>query len=146
MEVKSTKARMFIFKLKELWEESNAHHTEVSTHFGKRYKDYRFERFVNKVYKHTTVKTFYIEEEGVIIACGILGYEILGEVVKLMNFVVKEEYRRKGVATKLFSAIEAYIEEGGYHLEVEVSHGNNDALTFYQTKGYYPKSILVEKR
>jgi GNAT superfamily N-acetyltransferase len=56
----------------------------------------------------------------------------------LSQFYIKEEYRKYGVGSKLFSMSMEWLKEFDNVEDyfIYVSNGNNDALEFYQRKGF----------
>lgn len=68
------------------------------------------------------------------------------KTVCLDNLFVLPAYRRKGVATKLFSEVESWArEQGAIRLDLHVWDFNSSAITLYQTMGMTPQRYVFEK-
>ncbi len=58
------------------------------------------------------------------------------EYVKIHDLYVKEEFRREGLATKLFEKVERWAEDKGCEaIELSVDEPNKKALEFYREQG-----------
>lgn len=71
-------------------------------------------------------------------------FEILYEVINIINVYVDASYRNKGVATSMFKyLIENYKNENN-KIMLEVSENNIVALKFYEKLGF--KNVSVRKK
>ncbi len=62
---------------------------------------------------------------------------------KIEVLFVDEKYRRNGLGLKLMnSAVEWFKEKQIYEIELTVVYGN-EAVSFYQKLGFYPRSIIM---
>ncbi len=67
--------------------------------------------------------------------------------VCLDDIYVLPAYRRRGIAAKLFSAVEAWAkEQGAIRLDLHVWAFNKDAITMYQAMGMTPQRYVFEKK
>lgn len=59
-----------------------------------------------------------------------------GKTAEIDNMGVSPEYRSRGIGTKLFEALKAWCKEHGFQrIYVNVYHGNEQAIKFYQKQG-----------
>lgn len=93
---------------------------------------------------HNKYAHFYVakNEKEVI---GYIGGWIIDSTCDMINFVVKEEYQRIGVGTKLYQTLENKTQElGGTEILLEVRISNIKAQSFYQKHGF--KQIFVRPK
>lgn len=76
-------------------------------------------------------KVLVYEENNEII--GFIEYLSLYEVVEIINIIVKEEYRNKGIGTKLLNSS---INKDTKEIILEVRDNNEEGLKFYQDNGF----------
>ena len=65
---------------------------------------------------------------------GFLSYRIVLDELEIMNIVVREDYRRKGIASKLLSNL--IIKEDYEKINLEVNINNIAAITLYKKFGF----------
>ena len=65
---------------------------------------------------------------------GFLSYRIVLDELEIMNIVVRNDYRRKGIASKMLSAL--IINEDYEKINLEVNINNNAAITLYKKFGF----------
>ncbi|MCA1041972.1 GNAT family N-acetyltransferase [Bacillus infantis] len=87
------------------------------------------------VYSNVSPKEVYSNEFAVFFDPGSIKSPVVG---CLSQFYIKEEYRKLGIGSRLFAMSMEWLEQ---FEEVEdyfiyVSNGNQDALEFYQRKGF----------
>lgn len=76
-------------------------------------------------------KVLVYEENNEII--GFIEFLSLYEVVEIINIIVKEEYRNKGIGTKLLNSS---INKDTKEIILEVRDNNEEGLKFYQDNGF----------
>lgn len=142
----------YIDMMQSLWEKSHEHHTMKSRYFKEYYKSYTFETFKKNLMNRFDSIAFLLvfgAGEDVTpgpIACCFLGYKVNDSNVSLGNFVVSEAYRKKKVGTRLFNEVEKIVHQLEKILFIETSYGNDTAIEFYKSLGYYPKNVALVKR
>lgn len=68
------------------------------------------------------------------------------EAARLADLAVLEEFRRQGVAAALIEASEEFVrEKGATCLHIGVMAANRRALALYESAGYAPFSMKLEK-
>ena len=68
------------------------------------------------------------------------------KTVCLDNIYVLPEYRRRGVAAKLFAAVEQWAkEQGAVRLDLHTWDFNQDAINLYRAMGMTPQRYVFEK-
>lgn len=68
------------------------------------------------------------------------------KTVCLDDIYVLPEYRRKGIAAKLFDAVESWSrEQGAIRLELHTWDFNKGAIAMYDAKGMTPQRYVFEK-
>lgn len=95
---------------------------------------------------------FYIAEENGEIVGFIDGYIADDEwwyeeqIAYLDHFIVKSEYRNKGIGTILLNSFEEKIKEYGItKIKLLVFQGNSNAIKFYKSNSYEDYSIYLKK-
>ncbi len=69
------------------------------------------------------------------------------KTVCLDNIYVLPAYRRKGIASKLFAAVEAWAkEQGAVRLDLYTWDFNKDAIALYRAMGMTPQQYVFEKK
>ncbi len=69
------------------------------------------------------------------------------KTVCLDNIYVLPTYRRRGIAAKLFSEVEAWArEQGAVRLELHTWDFNKDAIAMYEAMGMTPQRYIFEKK
>ena len=69
----------------------------------------------------------------------IIGYCVAAEEGKsahLISIGVIQEYRRRGIGTRLIRRLLANLSSGVKELRLEVKENNREAITFYETMGF----------
>lgn len=79
-------------------------------------------------------KVLVYEKDGKII--GFLMYTELEETVDVVDIVVKEEYRKKRVASCLLDAMFSNLKDSVKLLTLEVRKSNNAAISLYKKFGF----------
>lgn len=72
---------------------------------------------------------------------GVLLYDLIYDRIEIEYIVVKNSYRRKGIASELLK----YIEENNLvtNITLEVRVSNSEAINFYEKNGF--KKIAIRK-
>ncbi len=79
--------------------------------------------------------TILAEEDGN--AAGFIMVSVVLETAELLNVGVLPEYRRKGIAQRLYDAAEKAIrEKEAVHMFLEVRENNDPAISFYRKNGF----------
>lgn len=69
------------------------------------------------------------------------------KTVCLDNIYVSPAYRRRGIAAKLFAAVESWArEQGAARLDLYTWEFNQDAIALYQAMGMTPQRHVFEKK
>ena len=69
------------------------------------------------------------------------------KTVCLDNIYVLPTYRRRGIAAKLFAAVESWAkEQGAIRLELHTWDFNKDAIAMYEAMGMTPQRYVFEKK
>ena len=69
---------------------------------------------------------------------GIIVYNLLYDRIEIEYIIIVEEYRKKGIGTKLLSEIE---KENINNITLEVRESNIPAINFYKKNGYKIEAI-----
>jgi len=85
-----------------------------------------------------------------------VGYVSVGELMNpavgmklgsVLDFWVPEEFRKKGIGSKLLDYALDYIKRQGYsHASIMVSASNDKAILMYEKRGFKPDRINLAKR
>ena len=101
-----------------------------------------YEMLANEL--HNKYAHFFVaKNDGEVI--GYIGGWIIDTTCDMINFVVKEEYQRMGIGTKLYLTLENKTKElGANEILLEVRINNIKAQKFYEKHGF--KQIFVRTK
>lgn len=133
-----------IGKIKDLWEELNQHHYEVSTNFKEEYSNFKFHERMSLIKakaEKSMLKIDVVNDEN---ANKLVGYCISsidennnGEVESLY---LKKEYRGHKIGENLMKRSLAWMDENQVTTKkVVVAAGNENVFSFYQKYGFQHK-------
>lgn len=71
---------------------------------------------------------------------GIIIYDYMYDRIEIEYIIVKEEYRRLGIATKLLNYVEKKYDNID-NITLEVRESNMEAINFYKKNGFIEASI-----
>lgn len=135
-------------RVEPLWTRLRAHHAAVSPHFSAALEAARFEDrragFQRKA-QHGALRVWVLRaadgrDIGYVVA------SVAGEVAEVDSLYVAPESRGAGAGRRLMEAACAWLDERGCRtVEVNVVHGNEEALRFYAKLGFLPRSINLER-
>ncbi len=94
--------------------------------------------------------TLVAEVEGKVVGfiglCKLYAYEFDGEYVRITALVVNEQYRGRGIGTKLLESAEKWaIDEGATAITLNSGMDRKEAHEFYKKNGYYIKGYSFFK-
>lgn len=122
------------------------YHNSKSKYFSGSYPRLTFETRIEEYRKNAKLGEYRIElltdseTNNIIGFCIAYSKKISG---KLEVLFVDEKYRRNGLGVKLMdSAIKWFDEKHITDIELTVVYGN-EAVSFYQKLGFYPRSIIM---
>jgi ribosomal protein S18 acetylase RimI-like enzyme len=103
--------------------------------------------------KEDDLKNVYVAEN----STGVVGYmafsqeirqnEFFGKYIHLYHIAVKKEFRRKGVASKLFSILLRRAEHENVNIVTETLRLNKDAQKFFSRMKFKPiETVLIVDR
>lgn len=132
--------------LREELDKLNKYHNDKSKYFSGNYPRVTFEERKEVYRKNAKLGEYRIEllieakTNNIIGFCIAYINKIGGKVEVLF---VDEKYRRNGLGVKLMSsAMEWFGENHIKDIELTVVYGN-EAVSFYQKLGFYPRSIIM---
>ena len=101
-----------------------------------------YEMLANEL--HNKYAHFFVAKNGDEVI-GYIGGWIIDTTCDMINFVVKEEYQRMGIGTKLFNTLENKTKElNAKEILLEVRVNNVKAQKFYEKHGF--KQIFVRTK
>ncbi|SFJ92155.1 MULTISPECIES: GNAT family N-acetyltransferase [unclassified Bacillus (in: firmicutes)] len=122
------------------------YHNSKSKYFSGDYPRITFEERIEEYKKNSKYGEYRIEllieseTDNIVGFCIAYSKKVSGKIEVLF---VDEEYRRNGLGLKLMnSAMEWFKEKQIYEIELTVVYGN-EAVSFYQKLGFYPRSIIM---
>ncbi|MFI8707910.1 GNAT family N-acetyltransferase [Bacillus sp. NPDC077411] len=122
------------------------YHNSKSKFFSGDYPRITFEERIEEYKKNSKYGEYRIEllieseTDNILGFCIAYSKKVSGKIEVLF---VDEEYRRNGLGLKLMnSAMEWFKEKQIYEIELTVVYGN-EAVSFYQKLGFYPRSIIM---
>ncbi|MFJ8219344.1 MULTISPECIES: GNAT family N-acetyltransferase [Bacillus cereus group] len=127
-------------------EKLHEYHNSKSKFFSGDYPRITFEERIKEYEKNLKYGEYRIELLIEVETDNILGFYIAyGKKIsgKIEVLFVDEKYRRNGLGLKLMnSAMEWFKEKQIYEIELTVVYGN-EAVSFYEKMGFYPRSIIM---
>ena len=122
------------------------YHNCKSKHFYGRYPRITFEERIEEYRKNAKLGEYRIELLTGVETNNIIGFciayskKVSGKIEVLF---IDEKYRRNGLGVKLMSsALEWFGENHINEIELTVVYGN-EAVSFYEKLGFYPRSIIM---
>ncbi|MFE6139966.1 GNAT family N-acetyltransferase [Bacillus sp. NPDC057893] len=122
------------------------YHNSKSKFFSGDYPRITFEERIKEYEKNLKYGEYRIEllieweTDNILGFCIAYGKKVSGKIEVLF---VDEKYRRNGLGLRLMnSAMEWFKEKQIYEVELTVVYGN-EAVSFYQKLGFYPRSIIM---
>ncbi|AIK39524.1 MULTISPECIES: GNAT family N-acetyltransferase [Bacillus cereus group] len=122
------------------------YHNSKSKFFSGDYPRITFEERIAEYKKNSKYGEYRIEllieseTDNILGFCIAYSKKVSGKIEVLF---VDEKYRRNGLGLKLMnSAVEWFKEKQIYEIELTVVYGN-EAVSFYQKLGFYPRSIIM---
>ncbi|MGE7849423.1 GNAT family N-acetyltransferase [Bacillus paramycoides] len=122
------------------------YHNSKSKYFSGDYPRITFEERIEEYKRNSKYGEYRIEllidseTDNILGFCIAYSKKISGKIEVLF---VDEKYRRNGLGLKLMnSAVEWFKEQQIDEIELTVVYGN-EAVSFYQKLGFYPRSIIM---
>ncbi|MFJ8454981.1 GNAT family N-acetyltransferase [Bacillus paramycoides] len=122
------------------------YHNSKSKYFSGDYPRITFEERIEEYKRNSKYGEYRIEllidseTDNILGFCIAYSKKISGKIEVLF---VDEKYRRNGLGLKLMnSAVEWFKEQQIDDIELTVVYGN-EAVSFYQKLGFYPRSIIM---
>ncbi|MFJ8352076.1 GNAT family N-acetyltransferase [Bacillus paramycoides] len=122
------------------------YHNSKSKYFSGDYPRITFEERIEEYKRNSKYGEYRIEllidseTDNILGFCIAYSKKISGKIEVLF---VDEKYRRNGFGLKLMnSAVEWFKEQQIDDIELTVVYGN-EAVSFYQKQGFYPRSIIM---
>lgn len=122
------------------------YHNSKSKFFSGDYPRITFEERIEEYKKNAKYGEYRIEllieseTDNILGFCIAYSKKVSGKIEVLF---VDEKYRRNRLGLKLMnSAVEWFKEKQIYEIELTVVYGN-EAVSFYQKLGFYPRSIIM---
>lgn len=106
----------------------------------------RLSKINSKSCYKTLVADFIGKVVGFIGLCKLYAYEYDGEYVRIVALVVNEQYRGKGIGTKLVESAEKWaLEEEAIAITLNTGINRKEAHDFYKSRGYNVKGYNFSK-
>lgn len=122
------------------------YHNSKSKYFSGSYPRVTFEKRIEEYRKNAKSGEYRIElltdaeTNNIIGFCIVYSKKLSGKIEVLF---VDEKYRRNGLGIKLMTSAMAWFGENHINeIELTVVYGN-EAVSFYQKLGFYPRSIIM---
>ncbi len=132
-----------IHKIKDLWEELNAHHCEKSSHFKFHFESFSFEKRIEGLLDKEHLVIYAVE-----IKSSLVGYCIAtvnGRNGEIDSLYIKKEYRGDGLGNKLTEKALAWIDKLGCNeVKVYIAEGNESSLPFYERFGFRERFRVLQ--
>lgn len=136
--------------LRKPLESLNKHHNNKSIYFSSSYPRVTFDERVKNYRANEKSGKYRIEvltssETETIIGFCIIYIKL--DLGKIEVLYVDENCRRIGIGTKLINnAMKWFALNNIHEIELTVVYGNDDAISFYQKFGFYPRSYIMSNR
>jgi GNAT superfamily N-acetyltransferase len=130
-----------IDKIEPLWLQLNTHHSSISPFFGDYFKRFKFEDRKNALIEKANkgkLKIFMFCPDN--LPQGYCIASIEGNEGEIDSIYINEKYRKIGIGSRLMSQAFSWLHEHGIErIKVGVVFGNEDAFSFYQKFGLFPR-------
>jgi GNAT superfamily N-acetyltransferase len=130
-----------IDKIEPLWLQLNLHHSSISPFFKDDFKKFKFEdrkkTLIEKANKGN-LKIFMFCTDN--IPQGYCIASIEENEGEIDSIYINEKYRKMGIGSQLMSSAINWLKENGIvRIKVGVVFGNENAFSFYQKFGLFPR-------
>jgi ribosomal protein S18 acetylase RimI-like enzyme len=133
-----------LYRIKDLWQELNQHHHNVSTYFKKHFAGFTFEQRIGALIKKEKLIVFAASENN-----HYIGYCIATkdqEIGEIDSIYIKDAFRGKDVGKQLMTKALSWLDEQGCKtIKVAIAEGNERALDFYRQFGFSERLIMMQK-
>jgi ribosomal protein S18 acetylase RimI-like enzyme len=134
-----------------LWEQLNEHHRLRSTYFADEYAQRTFGQRRALLLAKAQTATLRVDLARDTVTGRFVGYCIStvtqGQIGEIDSIYIETAYRRQGIGEAFMRRALAWMErEGAQAKQIVVAVGNEQALSFYEAHGFYPRHILLKKR
>lgn len=130
-----------IDRIEPLWLQLNLHHTSISPFFENDFKKFNFENRKNALKEKANkgkLKIFIFCPNNV--PQGYCIASIEGDEGEIDSIFINEKYRKMGIGSRLMSDAMNWLSENSIvRIKVGVVYGNENAFSFYQKYGLYPR-------
>lgn len=136
--------------IQPLWEELNQHHLNKKSDFKEHYKNFTFQERKEVLMGKACNGSIRVDLAEDLESETYIGYcvttispENQGEIDSIY---VKEEYRSQGIGDQLMKRSLNWMNNRGVDTKkVVVAFGNQEAVYFYESYGFRPRSITLEQ-
>lgn len=132
-----------ISEIKGLWLENAAHHNRLSPAFKRPHTDDLFEKRVASWEKSEEffATAAYINED----MAGYCVSTIGGNLGTIESLYITPPFRKQGIGRKLMEDhLSFFKEKNCQRISVTTVSGNEEALAFYQSLGFLPRTVTLE--
>ncbi len=128
-------------RIEPMWRILNAHHAEMSSHFGDFYRKNTFEQRAKDLTRGEVLVAVARDGDEDIGYCIAQAADGRGEVASIF---VLPQYRGYGVGDALIdSAVKWLKENGAQPISLSVTSGNEGVFGFYERHGFYPRMTVL---
>lgn len=135
-------------RIKPLWENLIEHIRDRSVYFGNWFETRAFSQRKTELLTKSTAGKLHIclaLESGVCV--GYCVSSVCCRAGEIDSIFVEESHRTCGIGGEMMKRALAWMEkEKVRKVNIAVSVGNEDALPFYRSYGFFPKHILLEQK
>jgi ribosomal protein S18 acetylase RimI-like enzyme len=136
--------------IKPLWEELNASHARLSTHFGGHFEAMTFEKRKTEFASKGRRGELRIDVCIHFASGEIVGYcvsNLIEGVGEIDSLFVKETHRGRAAGSLLMEAAMSWMrDKAAREITLTVAVGNERALGFYRKFGLYPRLIQLTNK
>ncbi len=138
-------------KMSKLWYELALMHQDMMIEYALVHDaKYEWVKFMEESMKNNSIISFLAEEKGEVLGFVSISLRRRGPIFKLrnigaiMDLIVREDMRNRGIGTSLVLKAESWIRKKGFHMAVlTVAPENQGAIEFWDKLGY--KTYLHKK-
>ncbi len=139
-----------IDSIRTLWEELNASHAALSTHFGGHFRAMTFAQRKTEFGDKAARGRLHIDVCNIEGGAQTVGYCVsnsIGGIGEIDSLFVKKEHRGRGAGSLLVKAAVEWMRACGVGtITLHVAVGNESVLAFYEKFGLYPRLLLLTNK
>jgi ribosomal protein S18 acetylase RimI-like enzyme len=137
--------RKDIEQIKELWEELNVLHENLSSHFKNHFANYTFEERLETLASASRLAVFFAKDKGMKAGyCIATKHQSNGEIDSIY---VRPAFQGQGIGSKLMTEAILWLKDVGCkNISIYIAEGNEAVKEFYRKFGFSERFTVMQQR